>query len=180
MLSCFKVLRVWWGRRGVRDGITMKGICVPQSSVSSRGCSGSALQGSQLRLGAGEDQENFSSDSPARMELLVVEERTEQSPNLPSLTSWSHLFSHSPHPCPFAWFRMSPSSTPRDWIIICLKSRPCENHPSNHYAAIKKKMLPQLPAAGWGFSYDALPPTSKRSGADEVINVAVLAIPKKR
>lgn len=65
----------------------MKGICVPQSSVSSRGCSGSALQGSQLRLGAGEDQENFSSDSPSRMELLVVEERTEQSPNLPSLTS---------------------------------------------------------------------------------------------
>ena len=81
----------------------------------------------------------------------MVDERAEHSISESSLSNFMKppLFSLTPTPCPFASFHMSPSFMSPYWIILCLKSRPYENHPSNHYATIKNKTLPKGPAAGW-------------------------------
>lgn len=126
-------------------------------------CSGSTL-GQPTETGGWER-----SDLTRSVELVVVGEKAEH-------TNSESSFSNSmfPHSCPHLPGFMSPSSTSPYWILVCLKSRPYENHPSSHNATTESKTTTRRPcctekAAGWEFSFNALPPNYKRSGANEVI-----------
>lgn len=170
---------------------TKKGICGPWSMVSSKGlCSGSTWRVSRLwgwgRLGkllirldwknggAGDRRkEHAISVSPFSNSMRPLRFSVISSVLLPSSLCLSSM---SPY-----------------WVIFCLESRPCEDHPTNDYTTIKNKALLQGPAADWrrlqvrkesaySFSYSALPPSPRGlyAAADEVVLVILLAIPKKK
>lgn len=154
---------------------TKKSICVPRSVVSSSVCALEAhckLANSDWELG--EIRETFHQTWLEEWRWWWQMKGRNMPPlNLPSLNSTRPPIFSVISSVLLPTF-LCLSSTSPCWIIICLKSRPCEDHLSNNYTTIKNKALLKDPAADWrrlqvrkgseySFSYSALPPNSKRS-----------------